>query len=115
MAEETGAQSALSFQLFTYEDRLGALNMYSRTRDAFDDEDREEGLAIAAHIATAEHIEQMSSALDSRTAIVKLRDLAAELSSAATRRLRCRASAAGRAGVARQSGGKGMPVVAWQR
>lgn len=71
--EETGAQSVLSFQLFTTGDVLGALNLYSRTRGGFDDIDQEEGLALAAHIAialaTAKEIEELGQAIDSRTVI----------------------------------------------
>ena len=73
VVEETEAQSVLAFQLFTHEDTLGALNVYSRTRDAFDESAREEGLAIAAHIAiavaAAREIGQLSTALDTRTLI----------------------------------------------
>ena len=73
VAMETDAQSVLAFQLFTHEDTLGALNLYSRTEDAFKDDDREEGLAIAAHIAiavaAAQKVEHMTRARDVRTII----------------------------------------------
>jgi transcriptional regulator with GAF, ATPase, and Fis domain len=73
VVEETQAQSVLAFQLFTHEDTLGALNVYSRTRDAFDESAREDGLAIAAHIAiavaAARRIGQLGTALDTRTVI----------------------------------------------
>lgn len=72
-AEETGAQSVLAFQLFTHGDTLGALTLYSHSRDAFDDDACEEGMAIAAHvaiaIASAQQIHQLSSGLDTRTVI----------------------------------------------
>lgn len=71
--EQTEAQSILAFQLFTHEDTLGALNLYSRHRDAFDAVAREEGLAIAAHIAIAiaasQQIHHLSIGLDTRTVI----------------------------------------------
>jgi GAF domain-containing protein len=71
--EETGARSVLAFQLFTNEDTLGALNLYSRAKDGFDDADRDDGLALAAHIAIAVagalEAKNLSAALDSRTVI----------------------------------------------
>jgi transcriptional regulator with GAF, ATPase, and Fis domain len=70
---DLGAASMLAFQLFTHGDTLGALNLYSRSRGAFDISDRDEGAALAAHIAlavsTARRLEQLDRALDSRTAI----------------------------------------------
>jgi transcriptional regulator with GAF, ATPase, and Fis domain len=70
---ETGAQSVLAFQLFTTENTVGALNLYSRTRDGFDEDDKQEGLALAAHIAIAlvgsREIAQLGAAVDTRTAI----------------------------------------------
>ena len=71
VVEETGLQSALSFQLFTHGDILGVLNLFGRPKDAFGEEDRLDGLALAAHMAiavTAVHkINHLSSALASRT------------------------------------------------
>jgi transcriptional regulator with GAF, ATPase, and Fis domain len=73
VAAETGAQSVLAFQLFTDHQSLGALNLYSRKRDAFDDADREDGQALAAHIAIAvaavQEIGSLTAALDSRSII----------------------------------------------
>jgi hypothetical protein len=37
-ASEAGAASMLSLQLYVEGDNLGALNLYSRTPNAFDDE-----------------------------------------------------------------------------
>lgn len=45
VARETSAQSILSFQLFTNADQLGALNLYGKVRDAFDDVAVQEGFA----------------------------------------------------------------------
>lgn len=73
VVEETPAQCVLSFQLFTHEDTLGALTLYSRTRDEFDEDAREEGLAIAAHVAIAvassHKIRHLTAGLDTRTVI----------------------------------------------
>jgi GAF domain-containing protein len=70
---ETGAQSVLSFQLFTHEDTLGALNLYSRVKDGFSEEDRQDGLALAAHIAiavaAAQQISHLTKAMDTRSVI----------------------------------------------
>lgn len=43
----------LAFRLFTHDGTLGALNLYSYRSDAFSVVDREDGLAIATHIAIA--------------------------------------------------------------
>lgn len=73
VVEETAAQSVLSLQLFTHGDTLGALNLYSRSRDAFDDEAREEGMAIAAHVAIAiaasQEVHHLTMGLDTRSVI----------------------------------------------
>jgi GAF domain-containing protein len=73
VVDETAAESVLSFQLFTHGDTLGALNLYSRSRDAFDEDAREEGIAIAAHvaiaIASAQEIRHLTIGLDSHTVI----------------------------------------------
>ena len=75
VAEAAGARSSFSVRLFTVKDTLGALNLYSTHPDAFNEEDKAEALAIAAHIsiavAAAQKIEQFESALDSRTIIAQ--------------------------------------------
>ncbi len=72
-AEETGLRSMLCFRLFTQGDQLGALNFYSRQVDAFDQDDRDHGLAIASQvsiaIAAAQEIDQLKAGLDTRTVI----------------------------------------------
>jgi hypothetical protein len=69
-AEETGARSMMCFRLFTIGDRLGALNLYSRREDAFDIEDREHGLAMAAQtaiaVAAVQEIDQLKAGMDTR-------------------------------------------------
>lgn len=73
VVEETGFHSVMSFRLFSHADVLGAMNLYSATRDGFDDEDRIDGIAIAAHLAVAVTGSQteadLETALASRTVI----------------------------------------------
>lgn len=70
---ETGITSMLSFRLFVAADTLGALNLYSKRHDAFDDEARAVGSVFAAHAAlalsNAIHDEQLEEALRSRDVI----------------------------------------------
>jgi hypothetical protein len=72
-ASEAGAASMLAFQLFVEGDNLGALNLYSRTADAFDDESEHVGLLFASHAAVAfagvRKQQQLSRALDTRDVI----------------------------------------------
>jgi GAF domain-containing protein len=48
-----GAGSMMCFRLFVSGDRLGALNVYARPADAFDEEAREIGQMFASHAAVA--------------------------------------------------------------
>jgi transcriptional regulator with GAF, ATPase, and Fis domain len=50
---EEGAGSMLSFQLWVEGDSLGALNLYAREANAFDEESEHIGLLFAAHAAVA--------------------------------------------------------------
>jgi transcriptional regulator with GAF, ATPase, and Fis domain len=52
-AQETGIHSMLGFRLFVQEETLGALNLYSRQTEAFDEGDRAIGALFAAHAALA--------------------------------------------------------------
>jgi GAF domain-containing protein len=52
-ASEAGAASMLSLQLYVEGDNLGALNLYSRRPNAFDDESEQVGLLFASHAAVA--------------------------------------------------------------
>ncbi|NEK87486.1 GAF and ANTAR domain-containing protein [Blastococcus saxobsidens] len=52
-AAALGARGMVCFQLFVAGDQMGALNLYSRTPDAFDEESREIGQLFAAHAAVA--------------------------------------------------------------
>jgi len=70
---ETGVTSMMGFRLFVAGDTLGALNLFSKVTDAFDDAASASGSVFAAHAAialsTALHDEQMSQALESRDII----------------------------------------------
>ncbi len=50
---ELGVSSMLAFQLYNSKESLGALNLYSKQRDAFDDDARGVGLVFASHAAVA--------------------------------------------------------------
>jgi len=71
--EETPFRSLLCLRLFTNQDRLGALNLYSERVDGFSEQDQEEGVALAAHVAVAlaaaQRIDSLGDALISRTVI----------------------------------------------
>ena len=70
---ETGVTSMVCFRLFVEGDTLGALNLYSKAADAFDDDDVTVGSVFAAHAAVALsaalHDEQLEEALLSRDLI----------------------------------------------
>ena len=71
--EELGTASMVCYQLFVTEQSLGSLNLYSRRRNAFDDDAVEAGTHLAAHVAVAlaasQESEQLHSALATRTTI----------------------------------------------
>ena len=71
--EETGVESILAVRLFASEDTLGALNLYSSERDAFDDQDIAVASVFAAHAAvalvTARREEQLEGKAASRDVI----------------------------------------------
>jgi hypothetical protein len=71
--QETGITSMASFRLFVAGDTLGALNLYSKDTDAFDDDARSAGLVFATHASVglygAMHDEQLEEALQSRDVI----------------------------------------------
>jgi GAF domain-containing protein len=73
-AVELGMRSQLAFQLFTDQRNLGALNLYSRRKRAFVDNDAEQvGVLFATHAAVAlrgaQQEGQFKLALDSRDVI----------------------------------------------
>lgn len=71
--EATGIRSMMSFRLFTRQDTVGALNLYATKPGAFAVEERDHGIALAAHVAlamvSARTIETLHIALDTRTLI----------------------------------------------
>ena len=74
VVEELGVASMLCMQLFTDKDAVGALNLYSRRAGAFGDaSERYEAQALAAHVAVAlvaaQEIQQLNTAVVSRTVI----------------------------------------------
>jgi transcriptional regulator with GAF, ATPase, and Fis domain len=73
VVRETAAESILCFRLFTHRDTLGALNLYSRRRDAYDQDAQDEGRAIAAHVAIAvaacQEVQQLARGMHSHTII----------------------------------------------
>ncbi|QBI53489.1 GAF and ANTAR domain-containing protein [Streptomonospora litoralis] len=52
-AVDLGIGAMLGFDLYTYEDHLGALDLYARTPGVFDDDAREVGWVFASHAALA--------------------------------------------------------------
>lgn len=62
-ARELGIGSMLGYQLFTAEDTLGALNMYSGGSRGFDDRSESVGWVFAAHAAVALAAEQYGAQL----------------------------------------------------
>lgn len=52
-AAEAGARGMLSIQLWVEGDDLGALNLYSRTANAFTDESENIGLLVAYELVTS--------------------------------------------------------------
>jgi transcriptional regulator with GAF, ATPase, and Fis domain len=69
-ATEFGARSMLAIQLYVEDDNLGALNLYSRTPNAFDDESEHTGLLVATHAAIAyadtQKQKQLEGGMDTR-------------------------------------------------
>ncbi len=72
-AVETGIGSMLCFRMFTQEERVGALTVYSSQPHAFTGADVDSGVSFAAHtaiaIAVARQDENKDIALDSRSLI----------------------------------------------
>jgi GAF domain-containing protein len=68
-----GIRSVMCIRMFTNEKTVGALNMFSHHVGGFDEADRDEVVAIAAHaaiaMAAAEKVESLRSAIDTRTVI----------------------------------------------
>ncbi|MET0997911.1 MAG: GAF and ANTAR domain-containing protein [Marmoricola sp.] len=73
VAREIGVRSIVSYRLFSGENTLGAMNLYSLRKDAFDLEDIHSGGALAAHVAVAlveaQNVTNLETAIDVRTGI----------------------------------------------
>jgi GAF domain-containing protein len=72
-AAHLGVGSMMCFQLFIQGDQLGAMNLYSRTPGAFDDECQDIGQILASHaavaLAGAEHEENLRAGMSHRDLI----------------------------------------------
>ncbi|MDF1606242.1 GAF and ANTAR domain-containing protein [Nocardioides sp. YIM 152315] len=72
-ATELGVGAAMAIRLYTARETLGALNLYSRTRGAFDDEAVDVALIFGAHatqaMSKARLVSGLESALESRHVI----------------------------------------------
>lgn len=64
--EETGVRSIISLRLFIEEDTLGALNLYSRTADAFDASDVAMASVFAVHAAVAMDSDRREAGLEQK-------------------------------------------------
>lgn len=73
VAQEIGVVCIVSYRLFTTENTIGAMNLYSLKPDAFDADDIYNGQALAAHVAVAlaasENVEHLEMAITTRTVI----------------------------------------------
>lgn len=72
-AKALGAASMLSIRLFVEGEKLGALNLFSRDIDAFDEESEEIASLVAAHaavvLAGTQHADQLRDAAATRDVI----------------------------------------------
>lgn len=73
MADDAQIRSLLCVRLFTHDEHIGALSLYGAEADAFDKDDVDSALALAAHcavaVAQAVKLAHLQTALDSRTVI----------------------------------------------
>jgi GAF domain-containing protein len=73
VVQEVGVVSIVSYRLYTTQDTLGAMNLYSTELDAFDADDINNGQALATHVgvalAASQHAENLETAISNRTAI----------------------------------------------
>lgn len=73
VSKEAEVQSCLGFRLFTSDESLGALDLYSHRTDGFTSDDVDNGLALAAQISiplvAAQNEENLLIGMDSRTVI----------------------------------------------
>lgn len=73
VVDRTGVRAYLGFRLFVEDDSIGLLNLYAYEPDAFDSDDKLDGLVAAAHASVALSAtvrrDQMHTALTSRQLI----------------------------------------------
>lgn len=73
VAKEIGVVCIVSYRLYTTQDTLGAMNIYSLKPDAFDADDIDNGHALAAHVSVAlaasQNVEHLEMAILNRTVI----------------------------------------------
>ena len=73
VAKEVGVVSIVSYRLYTTQDTLGAMNLYSNEPHAFDSDDINNGHALAAHVgvalAASQNAEHLEMAITNRTEI----------------------------------------------
>jgi GAF domain-containing protein len=73
VAKEVGVVSIVSYRLYTTRDTLGAMNLYSLKPKAFDDDDINNGQALAAHVgvalAASQNAANLQTAISTRTLI----------------------------------------------
>jgi transcriptional regulator with GAF, ATPase, and Fis domain len=71
--QDHGLRGMICVRLFTHEDRIGALNLFSRRANAFSEDDVEEAVAMAAQAAvayaTAINHDNLTLAMTNRTVI----------------------------------------------
>lgn len=56
VVDELGVRSVLSFRLFTARDTLGALNLFSRTADAFDDNTADRAFEVLVRLSSHQNV-----------------------------------------------------------
>jgi len=71
-ALEAGAAGMMCFQLYVEQNNLGALNLFSRTAHAFDDEAEHVGLMFASHAAVAYASSRTTARMDRKIATGQL-------------------------------------------
>jgi transcriptional regulator with GAF, ATPase, and Fis domain len=73
IAHELGVVCIVSYRLYTTEDTIGAMNLYSLKPDACDSDDINNGHALAAHVgvalAASQNVEHLEQAISNRTVI----------------------------------------------
>ncbi|MBV9830706.1 MAG: GAF and ANTAR domain-containing protein, partial [Marmoricola sp.] len=75
VAHGLGARSVLCLRLYADDSTIGVLRLYARRAEAFDEQDREDGVILAAYVAlavaTSRQLTNLTRALDSRTMIAQ--------------------------------------------